>query len=51
MVEFLKAGSAKIPTLAGAKLTYNNLEEGSQCLEVQNGEFALFLGSDQVNNK
>lgn len=48
MEEFLKVGGAKIPTLAGVKLTYNNLEEGSRCLEVENGEYALFLGNDQL---
>lgn len=48
MEEFLKVGSAKIPTLSGAKLTFNDLQEGSRCLEVHNGELALFLGSDEL---
>ncbi|XP_054278367.1 N-acetylneuraminate lyase-like [Macrosteles quadrilineatus] len=48
MEDFLKAGSLKIPTLAGIKFTHNNLEEGSRCLRLNNGRFTVLLGNDQL---
>uniref|UniRef100_A0A1B6CQ74 N-acetylneuraminate lyase n=1 Tax=Clastoptera arizonana TaxID=38151 RepID=A0A1B6CQ74_9HEMI len=48
MHEFLQEGAKKIPTLAGIKFTHTNLEEGAHCLNVQNGDFGVFLGNDQI---
>lgn len=49
MVEFLKVGSKEIPTLSGLKYTYNNLDEGIRCVQLDDKKFTIFLGCDQVN--
>ncbi|KDR19640.1 N-acetylneuraminate lyase-like isoform X2 [Zootermopsis nevadensis] len=48
MPQFLAAAAHNIPTFAGAKYTDNNLEEGTQCLAVENGTLSFFLGCDHV---
>jgi hypothetical protein len=48
MPEFLATAAHDIPTFAGAKYTDNNLEEGTQCLAVENGTLSFFLGCDHV---
>jgi hypothetical protein len=48
MPQFLATATRDIPTFAGAKYTDNNLEEGTQCLTVENGTLSFFLGCDHV---
>ncbi|XP_012276816.1 N-acetylneuraminate lyase isoform X2 [Orussus abietinus] len=38
----------RIPSFVGIKFTSTNLEEVSQALNVDNGKYAIFLGSDQI---
>lgn len=50
MVEFLTKvhETNAIPTFVGIKFTSIDLNEGSACLRVGNGKFAVFLGADQI---
>lgn len=48
MPKFMEIAAAQIPTFAGAKYTNSNLEEGTQCLKVKDGELNVFLGNDYI---
>lgn len=48
MSRFLETAATKIPTFAGAKYTHTDLQEGTRCLKVKDGNISLFLGCDEV---
>lgn len=48
MPEFLEKANDKIDTFVGIKFTSTDLVEGTNCLTVNNGKYAIFLGADQV---
>jgi N-acetylneuraminate lyase len=48
MVDFLRAGEKRIPTLAGVKFTYENLMDFGQCVELGNGRFNMLFGRDEI---
>lgn len=48
MVDFLREGAARIPTLAGIKFTSPNLAEMQACIQFQRGRFQVFHGLDEM---
>lgn len=46
--EFLKRAKEVIPTLCGVKFTHNNLMEMQQCINLNNGEFNILNGFDEI---
>ena len=48
VVEFLKQGSREIPTLRGVKFTHNNLMEMNQCIHLNDGQFDILHGFDEI---
>lgn len=48
MGQFLNEVVGKIPNFVGIKYTCKNLEEGIQAVRANDGNFAVFLGNDQV---
>ncbi len=48
MKEFLIKGSERIPSLAGIKFTHNNLMEMQQCLALNEGQFEILHGFDEI---
>ncbi len=48
MVEFLRLGLDRIPTLAGIKYSVPNLTELGRCMAFQNGRFNILYGCDDV---
>ena len=46
--EFLIRGKEVIPTLRGVKFTHNNLMEMQQCVQLNNGEFDILHGFDEI---
>ncbi|MDD3944449.1 MAG: dihydrodipicolinate synthase family protein [Bacteroidales bacterium] len=46
--EFLKRGAQVIPTLRGVKFTHNDLMEMQQCVQMDNGEFDILHGFDEI---
>lgn len=48
MGEFLNAVAGKIPNFVGIKYTCKNLEQGVKAVKANDGNFAVFLGNDQV---
>jgi N-acetylneuraminate lyase len=47
MIDFLKAGSRRIPNLAGIKFTHENLMDYSRCVNFEDGRFDLLFGRDE----
>lgn len=45
---FLKEGKKVMPNLAGTKFTHNNLMEMGECLALDNGEFEVLHGYDEI---
>lgn len=45
---FLEEGKKVIPNLAGTKFTHNNLMEMGECLALNNGEFEVLHGYDEI---
>lgn len=45
---FLTEGKKVIPNLAGTKFTHNNLMEMGVCLDLNNGEFEVLHGYDEI---
>jgi len=45
---FLAEGKKRIPNLVGVKFTHNNLMEMQQCIHVNNGEFEVLHGFDEI---
>lgn len=48
VLEFLKLGEQKIPTLAGIKYTASTLHEYQACLNYKNGKFDILYGYDEL---
>ena len=48
MIEFLRLGGERIPTLRGIKYTSPDLAEFQSCLEFERGRFDLFYGRDEM---
>jgi len=48
MAEFLALGSERIPNLAGAKFTFEDLMDLGQCLDLENGRFNMLFGRDEM---
>jgi N-acetylneuraminate lyase len=46
--EFLARGADRIPTLAGAKFTHEDLMDYLECLRMQNGRFQVLFGRDEM---
>lgn len=45
---FLIEGKKTMPNLVGTKFTHNNLMEMGECLELNNGEFEVLHGYDEI---
>lgn len=48
LLEFLRSGEKKIPTLAGIKYTASTLHEYQSCLNYKNGKFDILFGYDEM---
>jgi N-acetylneuraminate lyase len=48
VAEVLEAGVGRIPTLAGAKFTYENLMDYARCVRLRDGRFDLLFGRDEI---
>ena len=48
IADFLAAAGNKIPNLAGAKFTYENLADYNTCLGLENGRFDMLFGRDEI---
>jgi N-acetylneuraminate lyase len=46
--DFLRAGTRRIPTLAGAKFTCEDLMDFGRCLTFEGGRFNMLFGVDQM---
>ncbi len=46
--DFLSAAADRIPTLAGAKFTFEDLMDFARCLRMQDGRFDMLFGRDEV---
>lgn len=47
-VDFMQAASGRIPTLAGAKFTYEDLMDYGRCLVLEGGRFDMLFGRDEI---
>jgi N-acetylneuraminate lyase len=47
MIDFLKAASTRIPTLAGLKYTHGDMMDFARCLDFEDGRFNVLLGQDE----
>jgi N-acetylneuraminate lyase len=48
MVDFLPAAADRIPTLRGAKFTYEDLADYARCVALMDGRFDMLFGRDQM---
>ncbi|HUT32368.1 MAG TPA: dihydrodipicolinate synthase family protein [Planctomycetota bacterium] len=48
VADFLERGADRIPTLAGAKFTYENLMDYHRCLTLRGGRFDMLFGRDEI---
>lgn len=48
VLDFLRVGEQKIPTLAGIKYTASTLHEYQACLNYKNGKFDILFGYDEL---
>lgn len=48
VVEFLRAAAGRIPTLAGVKFTFEDLEDFGRCLRFDGGRYDLLFGRDEL---
>jgi len=46
--DILREGKKRIPTLNGLKFTHNDMMEFQECLALQNGEFDVVFGFDEM---
>jgi len=47
-VDFMQAASGRIPTLTGAKFTYEDLMDYGRCLVLERGRFDMLFGRDEI---
>lgn len=48
MVEFLREGGRRLPSLAGIKYTHSAIEEYQTCLQLDNRRFNVLFGRDEM---
>jgi len=48
VAEFLEAAADRVPTLAGAKFTHENLLDLSRCIRLDDGRFNILFGRDEI---
>jgi N-acetylneuraminate lyase len=48
VAQFLRAARNRIPNLAGAKFTYENLLDYAESAQIENGRYDLLLGRDEL---
>jgi N-acetylneuraminate lyase len=48
VAQFLRAARNRIPTLAGAKFTYENLMDYAESTQIEEGRYDLLLGRDEL---
>jgi N-acetylneuraminate lyase len=48
VADFLEAASGRIPALAGAKFTYEDLLDYGRCLSLEGGRFDMLFGRDEI---
>ena len=48
LATFLEEGKKVIPNLVGTKYTHNNLMEMGECIALNNGEFEVLHGYDEI---
>ena len=48
VAELLEAAAGRIPTLAGAKFTYENLMDFGRCVRLADGHYDLLFGRDEI---
>jgi N-acetylneuraminate lyase len=48
VAEFLPAAAARIPTLAGIKYTFEDLEDFDRCLKFDGGRYDVLFGRDEL---
>ena len=48
MVELLEKGKQRMPNLVGLKYSNDNLVQLQECVQLQQGEFEVLLGSDEI---
>ena len=48
LAEFLARGCERIPNLAGAKFTFEDLFDLGQCLDLDDGRFEMLFGRDEM---
>ncbi|MGL4520639.1 MAG: dihydrodipicolinate synthase family protein [Phocaeicola sp.] len=48
VAQFLVEGKKKMPNLVGTKFTHNNLMEMGECLALNNGDFEVLHGYDEI---
>ena len=48
VLDFLKAAAGRIPNLAGAKFTYENLMDYAACLRLDGGRYDMLIGRDEI---
>jgi N-acetylneuraminate lyase len=48
VLDFLRVGGTRIATLAGAKLTYENLMDYGRCLALDGGRYNMLFGRDEI---
>lgn len=48
VADFLVEGKKQMPNLVGTKFTHNNLMEMGECLTLNNGEFEVLHGYDEI---
>jgi len=48
MIDFLRVGGKRIPSLAGIKFTDENLMSYTQCLNFEDGRFNILFGRDEI---
>jgi N-acetylneuraminate lyase len=48
VAQFLRAARNRIPTLAGAKFTYENLMDYAEAAQIEEGRYDLLLGRDEL---
>ncbi len=48
VADVLERGADRIPTLAGAKFTFENLMDYQRCLSLRDGRFDMLFGRDEI---
>lgn len=46
--EFLRMASKRIPNLAGVKYTFEDIEDCTRCIQLENGRFDVLFGRDEM---